>query len=359
MAEELRPGLILGSSLYLPGTRIPLLRPGTCLTAKMIAKIDRLKLGEQAMDCLGGTPKRVEKPRSIGYPEPMKPFLTRSEHAGLKAVMGGLSSQVALWRMIYGLSRRLESFDPTYEIRVVEPELGNHAINVFTLSLAIGQAMGYTPRQLGCLGTGALFHDLGQDLLPDQITGKSGPLSPEETSMVRHHPVLAVGMLGRALAFSRWTFSQDALDIVQFHHERLDGSGYPKGLRGSEISQMAMICAVADIYDAMISDSVYSRRKPPALAYQTIKSMACRQLDGAVVGAFLQRIRPYPTGTDVVLSDTRIGRVLRSPASSPLRPVIVVGQTEINLAEDRRLDIVSVAVGPGSTLMSRTGGASS
>ncbi|MBM3269106.1 MAG: HD domain-containing protein [Candidatus Sericytochromatia bacterium] len=325
---------MLSRDLMQPGTWIPILKAGSTLTPELIAKIRRLGLERVALSCIDfRTPREP-----AGFP----PLLLAGEVATIEEIVAGRGNQGELRQVVYDAARRLAQPRRPVEFRLPGAFELQHPINVFSLALVLGHALDYGPAQLVSLGTGALLHDIGKTLLPDRLVGKTGPLSPKEAELLRHHPALGVALLTRAPRFARWLVSRDAVEIVRHHHERFDGTGYPDKLRGAAIPRMASIVAVADVYDAMLSDRPYARRSPPGVARQTIRSLAGRQFDPAVVDAFLRRILPYPTGTEVVLSDRRVGRVLRATSDAPLRPLVGVAGEEIDLAQHRRLDIVSV-----------------
>lgn len=334
MARGLRSGLMLSRDLIQPGTWIPMLKTGTRLTPELISKIRRLGLEWEALGCIDR--ERPREPMGLAH------FLLPAEVRSIQGVLAGRGDQGDLRQVVYDSTRRLARIPGALEFRIGGPYELSHPINAFSLSVAIGHALGYGPSQLVSLGTGALLHDMGKAMLPQGLLGKRGPLTTQDRELLRHHPAFGVAVLTRSPRYSRWLMSRDVVEIVRFHHERLDGTGYPDGLRGAGIPRMAMIVAVADIYDSMLSDRIYARRSPPGLAYQTIKSMAGHQLDATVVDAFMRRVMPYPAGTEVVLSDRRIARVIRSSAGSPLRPVVEVDGQDLDMSGFRSLEIVGI-----------------
>ena len=140
-----------------------------------------------------------------------------------------------------------------------------HSYRVTTLSLLIGESMGLTSRDLFVLGVGSLLHDVGKMRIPHDILVKPGKLTDKEWSIMRHHPQMGGEILDRfpPLRFAR--------DIVVQHQERWDGSGYPSGIMGKEIVLGARIFALADSYDAMISQRSYNH----ALShYETVAELS-------------------------------------------------------------------------------------
>ncbi len=147
--------------------------------------------------------------------------------------------------------------------------------------MRLGRAVGFP--DLEGLRLGAYFHDLGKLALPDEVLRKPAALSTGEWRQVKAHPEVGLEIL-RNLPF----LPKTALNVVLYHHERWDGSGYPKGLRGEEIPLEARIFAVADVYDALISERPYKRAWAPEEAREELRKQAGRTLDPRLVAAFLQ-----------------------------------------------------------------------
>jgi HD-GYP domain-containing protein (c-di-GMP phosphodiesterase class II) len=140
--------------------------------------------------------------------------------------------------------------------------------------------MGLKGEQLEHIKRGALLHDIGKIAIPDSILLKEGSLTQEEIATMRQHPVYAQLFMGEI------EFLRPAMDIPVSHHEKWDGSGYPKGLRGEEIPLAARIFAVVDVWDALTSDRPYRKAliRDEALAY--LQSESGRHFDPEVVKAF-------------------------------------------------------------------------
>jgi len=128
-----------------------------------------------------------------------------------------------------------------------------HSLRVAEISVMLGKQMGLDEQRMFALRTGGLLHDIGKMAIPAELLDKPGRLTPDEYARVKEHAAIGERIL-KAFDYSRLTAIHD---IVRHHHERLDGSGYPDGLRGGEVSQMARIVAVADVYDALTSARAY------------------------------------------------------------------------------------------------------
>ncbi len=157
-----------------------------------------------------------------------------------------------------------------------------HSLRLARLALAIGGELGFSDEELSHLEQAAMLHDMTKLELPKAILAKAGPLTDDEWQKIQRHPELGYEMVRDA------PFLQEAGEIILCHHERYDGGGYPRGLRGEEIPLAARIFALADTYDALTSDRPYRKAGSHAAAVREIKGNAGTQFDPRVVEAFLE-----------------------------------------------------------------------
>jgi HD-GYP domain-containing protein (c-di-GMP phosphodiesterase class II) len=172
-----------------------------------------------------------------------------------------------------------------------DPSAGNHISNVARMGRRIAQSLDCTQRQVRKVYLAAKLHDVGKCTIPASILQKSGPLTAEESGLMREHPVTGAEMVSRIdqLAFLAPT--------IRSHHEHYDGGGYPDGLRGGEIPLAARIVCVADAFDAMTSDRCYRRRVALEEAREELRRCTGSQFDPIVVGA-LERLFLPPIGEE-------------------------------------------------------------
>jgi len=183
-----------------------------------------------------------------------------------------------------------QAYDQTLEgliylLELRDDETEGHSRRVAEFTLRIAREMGFDEEQLTHLWRGALLHDIGKVGIPDAILLKKGPLDAEEWAVMKRHPLMAYEML------SKIPFLRPALDIPHCHHERWDGSGYPRGLKGKQIPLAARIFAVVDVWDALLSARPY---RPPWEREQVrdyIREQAGKLFDPEVVEVFL-RLEP-------------------------------------------------------------------
>ncbi|MDR7414843.1 MAG: HD domain-containing phosphohydrolase [Armatimonadota bacterium] len=181
-------------------------------------------------------------------------------------------------RMAYEAT--IEGWARALELR--ERETGAHTQRVADLTVQVARKLGVPEHEIVHLRRGAILHDIGKIAVPDHILLKPGPLTEEEWAVMRRHPEYAYELL------SPIEYLRPALEIPYGHHERWDGSGYPRGLRGEEIPLAARIFAVVDVYDALTSDRPYRRAWSHEQAVAYLREQAGRQFDPRVVEAFLQ-----------------------------------------------------------------------
>jgi HD-GYP domain-containing protein (c-di-GMP phosphodiesterase class II) len=166
-------------------------------------------------------------------------------------------------------------------------------------------------------GIGGLLHDVGKVRIPVEILNKPGRYTEYEYEVMQRHPrhgyELLQGMTG---------VSQDALDIVLNHHERMDGSGYPLGIPGGGISRLARMAAIADVYDAITSDRCYHTAMPPTAALKKMWEWSKYHFDPELMRGFMTTIGIYPVGTLVKLESGRIAVVVEPHESEVLKPKV-------------------------------------
>ncbi len=229
------------------------------------------------------------------------------------------------------------------EVRVMKDYTFGHCVNVCVLSLACGAKCGYSTSKLRDLAIGALLHDIGKSLIPANILEKPGKLNWEEFNIIKTHSYLGYSVLKQ-----NWDISSEAAQIAYMHHEKFDGSGYPQGLKGGNIAELARIVAIADVYDALTTDRVYRKRFLPHEAIEIISAETGRAFDPIFTKIFLESVAPYPVGTRVVLNNGLTGFVKHVSQSFPSRPVIKIYKYpdyfagEIDLLQERTIFIKDI-----------------
>lgn len=182
--------------------------------------------------------------------------------------------------VIFTLARAVEARDPS---------TGDHVERVSRYAAALGKAVGIRGPQLEGLRRAGVVHDIGKVVVPDSILLKPGKLTPEERSIMEQHVEAGYDLLRPLRTFS------ESLEAVRYHHERIDGSGYPFGLKGTQVPLAAQIMGVVDVYDALTCDRVYRKALSSDDAAVLLRGEAARGLhDSELVEAFLEAVMGQP-----------------------------------------------------------------
>lgn len=211
---------------------------------------------------------------------------------------------------LIGLARLKTADDYTYM----------HSVAVCALMIALARQLGLDDERTRDAGLAGLLHDIGKMAVPPEVLNKPGKLIDAEFVSIKGHPAAGHRMLleGRSA-------NEICLDVCLHHHEKMDGTGYPHGLAGEQISLYARMAAVCDVYDAITSDRPYKQGWCPAESLRKMAEWSKRHFDDIVFRAFVKSVGIYPVGTLVRLKSGRIGIVVEQPAGrSLLQPKVRV-----------------------------------
>lgn len=249
--------------------------------------------------------------------------------------------------IIQELLQREITYPKLVDIRAMDDYTFTHSVNVCVLSLVMGIIKGYSEAELFDLGIGSLLHDLGKIIIPPEILRKAGSLNNEEMEIVRKHPAYGFSILCQEPGIN----IKSSLIAYQ-HHERYDGSGYPRGLKGDEIHEYAQIVAIVDVYDALTSDRVYRGKILPYEAVEMLIALGNRDFNPDYVRLFLENVEIYPVGSIVELNNDSLGIVTYVDKRMPMRPRIslldregdrlVPAGIEVDLMQETTLFITNV-----------------
>jgi len=197
--------------------------------------------------------------------------------------------------------------------------LYGHSLAVAVWSAILGKHMGLERKQLEQLSLGGALLDVGMTSVDDSLARSPNPLDDKGRSAVRKHVASSLKMLEHDDIVST-----DILDMVQTHHERHDGSGYPRGLTGQDIPLFGRIGGLVDSYDAMITERPHAPPRSTFEAMQELSDAKDELFQAALVEQFVQAVGLFPTGSVVQLNSGEIGVIVQQNASRRLRPKIVV-----------------------------------
>ena len=235
------------------------------------------------------------------------------------------------------------------DIFVVDDYIFTHSFNVTLYSIAIGLKLKLPKKQLEVLGLGAILHDIGKLKVPKEILMKPGKLTEEEFVEIKKHTESGFAILKEVK-----TVPLIVAHCAYQHHERLDGTGYPRGLKDMEIQYFAKIIAVADVFDAITSNRVYRNAMLPHEGLEILYAGCGRLFDLKIVEAFRSAVAIYPVGVTVELSNKTVGIVRKQNIGLGDRPIIEVieenGQRirnpyHLDLSEKVDIVIVNCVIG--------------
>ena len=207
----------------------------------------------------------------------------------------------------------------------------SHCLNVCILSIVFGMHLGLSQDSIVELALGALLHDIGKMRTPVSILDKPGLLTEDEFDVMKKHPVDGFNILRK-----HKDVSEKCLEIVQLHHERISGQGYPFGLKSDEIPVHVRIVAIADVYDDITSNRVYHEGIPAHTGLNMMFHWAPRDFGEDMMQEFIRCIGIYPIGSLVELTSGALGIVMSTNPASRLRPIIMLLRDAEGKPYDRR-----------------------
>ncbi len=247
----------------------------------------------------------------------MEPFDTEELEQSVENIIMLLKENSNVFLFLYGLDEGKDY-------------LVMHSVNVTFYALIMGLALKYPPHRLKELGMGTLLIDAGMTKIPVYIIHKQSNLTEQEFKQIKTHPLHGYKAL-RQLA----DINENIAIVSLQHQEQFDGKGYPRGIKGNEIHEYARIAAIADSYEAQISNRSYREKVDFYHAMRNLLSTGVNKFDPVILRVFLSRMSVYPIGSIVELNDKSIGIIIGSIPEKPLRPIIkLIFRAEGNKLED-------------------------
>lgn len=322
-----RPGMKLGKRIY-SDEGIVLLTEGFELTNPIIQR-----LRDKGISYL-----HIDDPRTEGIviPEILREETRRQALATIRTVFRdlvdqpgkrhvgsypyiGRSLRQVMHQMMDELRRNQDAMIMLLTLDTVDHYLYMHSLNVCLYTLLLGMAQGYNSEQLNTLGLGALLHDVGKLNIAQEVLLKPGPLTSSEYEEMKRHAERGFYMLK-----DEPNIPLLAAHCAFQHHERLDGSGYPRGLKGDEIHEFAKWIGIVDSYDAMTGHRIYRDPMLPHQAVETLYTGSGRLYDTAMLEVFRDKVAIYPVGITVKLNTGQLAVVVDINSVSMHRPVVRV-----------------------------------
>ena len=210
----------------------------------------------------------------------------------------------------------------------------SNMVNVSILATKLGMGLGYQREALIGLALAGLLHDIGMLQVPGTILDNPGKLSDEDRARIRQHPEVSFQILSKLGSQYAWL-----AQVVWQEHERSDGQGYPRGLKGDHIHEYARIIGLADIFDALMNPRPYRKRLLPHEAVRELLVAEKASFPNQIIKALVQQFTLFPLGTRVKLNTGELGVVSKLNQRYPLRPVLTIDKGEAAGASPRTLDL--------------------
>ncbi len=202
-------------------------------------------------------------------------------------------------------------------LRNKDTYLLEHSVNVSCLLVTFGKYLGMDKAMLRNLAIGGIVHDVGKTKVDSKVLLKPDRLTPEEFEHIKLHQVYANSIIDNVKGLH-----QVSRDVCLMHHEKLDGSGYPNGLKNHEIPLHGRMSCIVDIYDALTAHRCYKAGMSSTEAFKILTNLTPHHLDQDLVYKFINCIGVYPVGSLVELSDGRVGITWTSNTKQPLKPIV-------------------------------------
>jgi putative nucleotidyltransferase with HDIG domain len=192
-----------------------------------------------------------------------------------------------------------------------------HSLAVSALCISFGEHLQLGDKKVKAIGVGGLLHDIGKVRVPSEVLNKPGPLTEKEFEIIKQHV-----KYGDCILRETTKIEEDSICVTAHHHERLDGTGYPEGLKGNEISLFGQMGAIVDIYDALTSERCYKNAMPPTNALRKLFEWSNGYVNRELVERFITCLGIYPIGTVVRLRSGLIGVVIDHGEKGLLYPMV-------------------------------------
>lgn len=217
------------------------------------------------------------------------------------------------------------------------PYMYSHPVNVAFISFVIGKWLNLNYSKLVNLVRTGLLHDIGKAKIKDSLLNKADALTFEDIEKLRSHPVIGYKILEKVDIFDA-----EVLQGVLFHHERMDGSGYPLGLKKEKINLISKIIAIADTFDAITTTKTYRKKYSPLRAIEEIQADSYNQLDSYICNIFVNNIIDYYSGREIRLSNEQVGNIVKINPIEITKPIVQWENEYHDLSIERNIEVVEI-----------------
>lgn len=316
LCQDLFPGMVVARSIMDASDRVLLAR-GQVLTEYYIRRIKEIDIPVVFVEDGMGL-EELQGPVSWETAQRSARVLRQSYEACMRTgqlQIGDISSQVD--QIIDELLDNRSTMIGMAGLKSHDEYTYQHSVHVCVLSVMVGIGLGYPRQKVRDLGVGAMLHDIGKILIPREILNKAECLTSKEWEIVQGHTWEGFNLMRRSDQVTLLS-----AHVALQHHERLDGSGYPRALLGEFIHEYAQITAVADVFDALVSDRPYRYAYNNKEALEILNGYRNTQIKGQLIDYLQTCINPYPPGTIVELSNGDIAIVAGYNDNDTERPSV-------------------------------------
>ncbi|TCS77805.1 HD-GYP domain-containing protein [Pectinatus cerevisiiphilus] len=317
---RLRPGMTICQSVF-DDKGLFLLRRGTKLSSFYIFKLKRAGIKEIAVastNAYANYPLSEDIVCETTRIAAIKNLSNTIDHLEKKGILLLDKLQSSISAIIREVTSNKQALVQLNDIRMYDSYTLVHSVNVSILSALIGSLLNLTHEEMEDLTLGAILHDIGKIAIPIELLNKKTPLTQDEFIFMKKHPVFSVQKLHEG-----GCFNANIIDIAGQHHEKIDGTGYPYGLRGNQIHLFAKIAAIADVYDALTSVRPYKKAYKPHISFTIMTSHSKGQFDTNLLQKFFDHVALYPNGT-ILKTNRGIAIVKESFLGKVLTPIIYI-----------------------------------
>jgi len=316
--SEVIPGMLLARSILSNKGQV-LLAAGIILTEQYIRKLNKMNLETLFIQDANYADITIPEYLSLETQQRALSILTATME---KVNKGGTFSVNAVSHVASDIVEELLTQNDVVihltGIAIHDDCTLSHSLNCSIYSALLARSCGFTIPQIKIITCGALLHDMGKIEIDKLILNKPSSLTDDEFTIMKQHPTLGFNLLTK----KRLELSSLVAHMAWQHHEKIDGTGYPRGLRGSKILSYARLLAITDVYDAITAHRPYRKAMNPEIAYNVILAGLGTAFDEDFGRVFLSKIALYTPGTQVLLSTGERAIVVSVPVNNPHRPKV-------------------------------------
>lgn len=329
--KSLESGTIVGQAVFNGSGKI-LIQKGLRLTKKMINRLIKLGITYIYIEDKLTNDIKVESTISeqsrINATNMIRDTFNEIKQKGFEErsyILENKSTQMAtvVEQLLDEIMNREDALSLLTDVFMTDDYIFQHSLNVTIYSLAIGTELKLTKKKLVEIGVGSMLHDVGKTFIDPDILKKPARLTTFEFETIKCHTQFGYDFLRK-----QTTIPLVIAHCAFQHHERLDGSGYPRGIESVDIHPYAKIIAVADVFDAVTSNRSYRDAMLPHEGLEILYAGAVNLFDKEIVEAFKRSVAVYPNGLSVELSDNRLGVVARQHKHLCDRPIVRITKNE-------------------------------